>query len=93
MKPPVSYRCRALATRVARLEATTHAAEQVRLRIGYLPTLPENFVGQRHVIILSRHRTGDGIETCLCEERPGPAPAGTETPNCHVFLNEDDQKL
>ena len=84
---------RTLMSRLTRLEARATAAEQARFRIGYVTTLPENFVGEKHIAILSRLRTDDGMEVCACEERSGPAPAGTEIADCQVYLNEIDMKL
>jgi hypothetical protein len=82
---------RTFLSRVARLEARAVATEPPRLRLGYLATLPADYSGERHVVILSRSRTAEGTEICQCEERPGPAPAGTEIPDCHVYLDEIDQ--
>jgi hypothetical protein len=84
---------RTLSGRVSRLESRFGTAAQVRLRIGYLTTLPAGFAGERHIVILSRSRTAEGIEICACEERPGPLPAGTEIPDCHVYMDEIDQRL
>jgi hypothetical protein len=84
---------RRLLSRLARLEARGTATEFVSLRIGYLTTLPKNFGGERHIAILSRLRTAEGVEICQCEERLGPVPAGTEFSDCHVYFNEIDMNL
>jgi hypothetical protein len=84
---------RALLSRLARLETRATAAERDRFRIGYLTTLPPDYSGERHVVILSRLRTDDGMEVCACEERPGPAPAGAEISDCQVYFGEIDRNL
>jgi len=84
---------RTLLSRLARLETRATGAEHAILRIGYLTTLSADYSGERHVVILSRRRTDEGMEVCACEERPGPTPAGTEIPDCQVYLDEIDSKL
>jgi hypothetical protein len=83
---------RTLLSRLARLETRATGAEHAIVRIGYLTTLPADYSGERHVVILSRRRT-EGMEICACEERPGPAPAGTEVSDCQVHIDEIDSKL
>jgi hypothetical protein len=84
---------RTLLSRLARLETRTTAVERDRFRIGHLTTLPEDFAGERHIVVLSRLLTEEGMEICACEERSGPAPAGTEIADCQVYLNEIEMKL
>jgi hypothetical protein len=51
-------------------------------RTGYLKTLPTEYVGERHVVIVKREPSGNG-EWCEFEERPGPAPPDAqEEENC-----------
>ena len=50
-------------------------------RSGYLTVLPEDYTGERHVVIVKREPEAGsppGHEWCEFEERPGPAPPGTE---------------
>ena len=84
---------RTLLSRLARLETRTTAVERGRFRIGYVTTLPVDFAGERHIVILHRLRTDEGMEICACEERPGSAPAGTEISDCQVHINETDRNL
>jgi hypothetical protein len=67
---------RSLLTRLKRLE-NVRAAErrpQIELQIGYLKKLPPEYVGERHVVTVSRLSEG----TYHWEERPGPAPAAED---------------
>ena len=51
-------------------------------RYGWLLGLPQDFTGERHVIVLERKPTNSAnVEWCEFEERPGPAPRG----NNHGF--------
>ena len=43
------------------------------IRSGYLKTLPADYVGERHVVIVKQEPSGNG-EWCEFEERSGPAP-------------------
>jgi hypothetical protein len=43
-----------------------------RFRSGVLKTLPKDYVGERHVVIVKREPAGaPGNEWCEFEERPG----------------------
>jgi hypothetical protein len=56
--------------------------------------LPNDFVGERHVVIVKRESTGSPYcEWCHFEERPGPAPPGSVDDACRVYLTEDDMAL
>jgi hypothetical protein len=61
-----------LVSRLGKLESYVEAVMPSRLRVGLLRTLPDDYVGPRHVVILSR-RPGalPHIESCEFEERPG----------------------
>ena len=60
------------------------------LRYGWLKPLPDDYVGERHVVIVKREPTGTpNLEWCEFEERPGPAPAGPEDDACTVYLTRD----
>lgn len=61
---------RTLMSRLKRLESRGIDAS--------LQTLPAEFAGERHVVIVTHERTGSDLEVCQCEERPGPAPPGSE---------------
>ena len=61
------------------------------LRYGYLTPLPDDYTGDRHVVIVSRTTQSDGTEWCEFEERPGPAPVQEEdcaftVPALEIFL-------
>ena len=50
------------------------------IRSGYLKTLPADYVGERHVVIVKREPAGasGNFEWCEFEERPGPAPVDAQ---------------
>ena len=72
----------ALRSRLERLEVTAEPKKPQLFRSGYLKTLPTDYVGERHVVIVKREPSGNG-EWCELEERPGSAPADAqEEENC-----------
>jgi hypothetical protein len=49
-----------------------------------------DFVSERHVVIVKRVPTETpNMEWCEFDERPGPAPPGTEDDACTVYLTRD----
>jgi hypothetical protein len=66
----------ALRSRLERLEVRVEPKKPQAIRSGYLKTLPADYVGERHVVVLKREPTGapGNVEWCEFEERPGPAP-------------------
>ena len=72
----------ALRSRLERLEVKVEPKKPHFFRSGYLKTLPAEYVGERHVVIVKREPSGNG-EWCEFEERPGPAPLDAqEEKNC-----------
>ena len=63
----------ALRSRLEKLEVQMEPTKPPLIRSGYLKTLPTDYVGERHVVIVDRKPSGKG-EWCEFEERPGPAP-------------------
>ena len=84
-----------LVSRLARLEAEFRREDAgTVIQIGLLRRLPNDFVGDRHVVVVRREKTGiPDWEGCEFEERPGPAPAGAGEPNAPIFLSEADLGL
>ena len=71
------------ATLRSRLEVVVEAQKPQRFRSGVLKTLPKDYVGERHVVIVKREPTGaPNGEWCEFEERPGPAPLGSQEEDC-----------
>jgi hypothetical protein len=65
----------ALRSRLERLEVVVAPKKPQRFRSGVLKTLPKDYVGERHVVIVKREPAGaPGNEWCEFEERSGPAP-------------------
>ena len=73
---------RNLLYRLERLEARTQAREPTMLRYGWVTRLPDDFTGERHTVIVTRQATASNMEWCQFEERPGPAPPGSEDGVC-----------
>ena len=67
----------ALRSRLERLEVRVEPKKPQLFRSGYLKTLPADYVGERHVVIVKREPSGNG-EWCEFEERPGPAPVDAQ---------------
>ena len=75
----------ALRSRLQRLEVRAEPKKPHFFRTGYLKTLPADYVGERHVVIVKREPSGatGQHEWCEFEERPGPAPVDAqEEENC-----------
>jgi hypothetical protein len=74
----------ALRSRVERLEVVAEPKKPQRFRSGYLKTLPADYVGERHVVIVKREpaEATEQNEWCEFEERPGPAPLGAQEDDC-----------
>jgi hypothetical protein len=83
-----------IVSRLKRLEARLESKPPCVLRYGRLKSLPDDFVGERHVVIVKRESgaTPD-IEICEFEERPGPAPPGSHDGVPRMYLSEADMKL
>jgi hypothetical protein len=68
-----------LLSRVGKLESYVEAVMPSRLRVGLLRTLPNDYVGPRHVVVLSRTPGAlPHIEACEFEERPGRTPSNAD---------------
>ena len=74
----------ALCSRLQRLEVVVEPKKPQPFRSGYLKTLPTDYVGERHVVIVTREPTGaqGNFEWCEFEERPGPAPVDAQEDDC-----------
>ena len=67
-----------LRSRLEKLEAQRHAAATIT-RCDLLFELPEDFVGERHVVLVSRAVNASPNQAwCHFEERPGPGPNEAE---------------
>jgi hypothetical protein len=74
----------ALHSRLERLEVGVEPKKPQLFRSGYLKTLPADYVGERHVVIVKREPSGalGKGEWCEFEERPGPAPVDAPEEDC-----------
>jgi hypothetical protein len=74
----------ALRSRLERLEVRVEPKKPHFFRSGYLKTLPADYVGERHRVIVKREPSGatGKDEWCEFEERPGPAPVDAQEEDC-----------
>ena len=61
--------------RLEKLEAITIQITGPSFRYGYLTPLPEDYVGERHIVRVDE-APAEGVDPSWCrfEERPGPEP-------------------
>jgi hypothetical protein len=71
-----------------RLEARMPANKPGMFRSGYLTRLPEDHTGERHVVVVKPEpvERSPGHAWCEFEERPGPAPPGSDDGGFTVYL-------
>src|ERR1700686_4760860 len=63
-----------LLRRLQKLEARTETETLPFVRYGWVKMLPQEFSGERHVVIVKREPTGSArAQWCEFEERAGPA--------------------
>jgi hypothetical protein len=85
----VEVAVKGLKSRLARLEALCRKVRHARLEIRLLKPLPEDFVGERHIVAVQRTPTST-MPYGLWEERPGPGLTGGHDEGCIVYLEEAD---
>jgi len=79
---------------VRRLEARSQQAREAVVQFGLLKRSPDDYVGERHVVVVKREPTSTpNWETCEFEERPGPEPPGRHEDACRIYMTEDDMNL
>jgi hypothetical protein len=87
---------RHLVSRLARLERLNRlstAPQRLRIQYGYLKTLPDDYIGPRHVVTVKQIPPEELPPSSRAEawfeweERPGPEPASNATgPNDEVLV-------
>ena len=87
---------RSLVSRLARLERLNRlstAPQRFRVQYGYLKTLPDDYIGPRHVVTVKQIPPEELPPSSRAEawfeweERPGPEPASNATgPNDEVLV-------
>jgi hypothetical protein len=81
-------------SRLKRLETHPGLHPRCEYRIGLLKRLPEDYVGERHVVIVEKEGTSSsGTEWCEFEERPGPPPPGSDDGIPRIYMSEDEMKF
>jgi hypothetical protein len=85
----------ALRSRLERLEVVVAPKKPRRFRSGVLKTLPKDYVGERHVVIVKREPSGaPGNEWCEFEERPGPAPLDAQEDDCTtIYIRYEEREI
>ena len=79
-------------SRLEKLEARRRAAETIE-RAGIVIQLPDDYVGEKHVVLVSRSPTDTpNLEWCSFEERPGPGPNEAEGAAV-IYISEEDTRL
>ena len=82
-----------LRSRLAKLEARNRATEKI-IREGLLFLLPDDYVGEKHVVLGSRRPTDlPNHEWCMFQEVPGPGPNEAEGANVLLCLSETDARI
>ena len=85
---------RAVLARLERLETRSEASKPLLLRCGCLHPLPDDYVGERHIVTVRREpRSSPNVEWGQFEERPGPAPPGLEDPGLVIYLTPDEMNI
>ena len=87
---------RSVVSRLARLEQLNRlstAPKRLRIQYGYLKTLPDDYIGPRHVVTVKQIPPEELPPSSRAEawfeweERPGPEPASNATgPNDEVLV-------
>ena len=63
-----------LLARLEQLECRAEAVRPIRIRFGNLRRLPEDYKGERHVVVTKELPSQSGQEWVEFEEVPGPDP-------------------
>ena len=80
-----------LFSRLERLESQSELAKPALFRYGWLKPLPEDYEGERHVVLLKSEPTlRPFVEWCEFEERPGAAPAEAAEHSFTVYMARDE---
>jgi hypothetical protein len=69
-----------LLSRLERLEVRTVGLRPVTVRMGKLRRLPEDYKGERHVVVAKQLPSQNGREWVEFEEVPGPDPNPPQQP-------------
>jgi hypothetical protein len=85
----------ALRSRLERLEDRVEPMKPQLIRSGVLKTMPKDYVGERHVVIVKREPGGaPGNEWCEFEERPGPAPEDVQEDDCTtIYIRYEEREI
>lgn len=81
---------RTLVARLKRLESRRRENTPLRIRIGVLKMLPEDYSGEKHVAVVNPRPTAGDMQWCEFEERPGRGPMGCDDSVPRIYLTEDE---
>ena len=77
--------------RLERLESQPALAKPAFFRYDWLKPLPDDYQGERHVLLLKSEPTRQPfVEWCEFEERQGAAPVGNTDDSFAVYLARDE---
>ena len=82
-----------LKSRLKRLELKRKPVRRSVIQMGVIKRLPDDFTGEKHVVVSNPRLVDPFLEYCDFEEQPGPAPRGGHDEACKVFVTEDDLLL
>jgi len=83
----------AFRSRLEKLEAQRRAVAATITRSGIVLKLADDFIGERHTVMVDRRPTHLSNEDwCVFEERPGPGPNEAEGASV-IYLSETDRRL
>ena len=85
---------RSLLKRLETLETLLSVKQVGMISYGWLNTLPADYVGERHIELVSREPTiSPRFEWCEWEERSGAAPSDAEGVVPNDAFREDDRMV
>jgi hypothetical protein len=85
---------KALLSRVKRLEAQWGLGTAPIWRSGVVWKLPDNYVGERHIKLVSQMPTDSPNRMwCVFAERPGAGPNEAEGADIVMYFDENDAEL
>src|SRR5262249_22952483 len=86
---------RSLLNRISELERHLRASRPFIMRYGWLKRLPDDFVGERHIMMIKCEPTDETNKFWEeYEERPGPPPLGeTDDGAFTVYLTREPTQL
>ena len=81
-------------SRLKRLETHSRLRRNCDYRIGLLRKLPDEYVGERYIAVVETEGASSSDRRwCEFEERPGPAPPGSDDGIPRIYMSEDEMNF